>query len=458
MEFLPLFFDLKESTALVFGASDAAARKVEVLLKAKCRVSLVAESLNKSLHEHLDSPLFTHFSNDDGLWDVAHIVIAATDKSSVDEKISETAKAKKLPVNVVNRADLSTFVFPSIIDRSPIIAAVSSSGELPVLTRLLRNRLEATIPHAFGRLAIIARKYRTEVKQQITSINTRRNFWENVLEGRFADLVFSGQEEAAENELKTKLAQQLSEKNQVEGEVYLVGAGPGDPDLLTFKALRLIRQADVVLYDRLVSEPILALVRQDAEKINVGKERANHLVPQDSINSLLVQYAKKGKRVLRLKGGDPFIFGRGGEEIETLAAENIPFQVVPGITAASGCASYAGIPLTHRDYSQSCTFVTGQLKEGELDLNWPALVQPRQTIVVYMGLAGLPVLSQKLQQHGLAPDTPAALVQQGTTEHQKVWVSTISELPEVAEREQPAAPTLVIIGDVVKLQKSLSWF
>ncbi len=459
MDFLPLFFDLKQSTALVFGASDAAARKVEILLKANCRVVLVTETLNTSLKGYLDSPLFEHYlALNDSLWDSANIVIAATDDASVDEQISDQAKSLKIPVNVVNRADLSNFVFPSIIDRSPIIAAVSSSGELPVLTRLLRNRLEASIPHAFGRLAIIARKYRNEVKQQITAINTRRQFWESVLEGRFADLVFSGQEEAAEDELKAKLNQQLSDKNQVDGEVYLVGAGPGDPDLLTFKALRLIRQADIVLYDRLVSEPILALVRQDAEKVNVGKERSNHLVPQDSINELLVQYAKEGKRVLRLKGGDPFIFGRGGEEIETLAEQGVSFQVVPGITAASGCAAYSGIPLTHRDYSQSVRFVTGHLKNDTCDLPWSEFVQENQTLVFYMGLTGLPTICRSLIEHGMSENKPIALISKGTTRFQKVLSGTLATISELADQEQISAPTLIIIGDVVNLREKLQWF
>jgi uroporphyrin-III C-methyltransferase/precorrin-2 dehydrogenase/sirohydrochlorin ferrochelatase len=269
--------------------------------------------------------------------------------------------------------------------------------------------------------------------------------------------MLAGREDLAEHLLQQALNKE-SDDSLGQGEVYLVGAGPGDPDLLTFKALRLMQQADIVFYDRLVSEEVMSLVRREAERVYVGKQRAWHAVRQDEINQLLVEHAKQGKRVLRLKGGDPFIFGRGGEEIQTLASENIPFQVVPGVTAASGCANYAGIPLTHRDYAQSCTFVTGQLKQGELDLNWSALVQPNQTVVVYMGLAGLPTLSKQLMAHGLSSDMPAALIQKGTTADQKVWVSTIGELPAVAEKEQPEAPTLVIIGEVVKLHDDLAWF
>jgi uroporphyrin-III C-methyltransferase/precorrin-2 dehydrogenase/sirohydrochlorin ferrochelatase len=305
-------------------------------------------------------------------------------------------------------------------------------------------------------LGQLASRYREAVKDKFASLTQRRRFWDKVISGKIADHVLAGRDETAEQALQSLLADTDSEALQ-QGEVYLVGAGPGDPELLTFKALRLMQQADVVFYDRLVSKEVLALARKEAEMVYVGKQRAWHAVRQDEINRLLLEHAKQGKRVLRLKGGDPFIFGRGGEEIDRLAEENIPFQVVPGVTAASGCASYAGIPLTHRDYAQSCVFVTGQLKQGELDLNWTALVQPNQTVVVYMGLVGLAELSQKLIAHGMAPTMPAALVQQGTTANQKVWVSTIADLPKLAEQEQPQAPTLIIIGEVTRLHHSLAW-
>jgi len=459
MEYLPLFVDLKGRCCLVVGGGDIAARKSGLLLKAQATVTIVSPAVSATTQALIDAGKVTWLKAKFAAEHLQNklLVIAATDNETVNRDVHAQAKAQNILVNVADCPELCDFILPSILDRSPIVVAVSSGGKSPILARQLRARLETLIPPTYGRLADLVGRYRQAVQDKLPKISMRRRFWESVLQGKVADHVLAGRDEVGEQTLQAILDETQTEDHQ-QGEVYLVGAGPGDPELLTFKALRLMQQADVVFYDRLVSKEVLALVRKEAEQVYVGKQRDWHAVRQEEINQLLLEHAQQGKRVLRLKGGDPFIFGRGGEEIETLAAENIPFQVVPGITAASGCASYAGIPLTHRDYSQSCTFVTGQLKHGELDLNWPALVQPRQTVVVYMGLAGLPVLSQKLQQHGLAPDTPAALVQQGTTEHQKVWVSTISELPEVAEREQPAAPTLVIIGDVVKLQKSLSWF
>ena len=459
MDFLPLFFDLKQSSALIFGDTPSAARKVEVLLRAKCRCYLIAATIEEAGLKSLEgNENFIHVvSVTESLWDSAQLMVAATGNSATDEQLSLEAKKRKLPINVVNRADLSSFIFPSIIDRSPLIAAVSSSGELPILTRLMRSRLESSIPHAFGRLATIASEYRDQVKTSLKGINARRRFWEKHLEGQFADLVYSGREQEAEATLKSAIASIDSGELTNDGEVYLVGAGPGDPDLLTFKALRLIRQADIVLYDRLVSEPILKLVRQDAELINVGKERSNHLVPQESINDLLVRHAKNGKRVLRLKGGDPFIFGRGGEEIESLAEEGVDFQVVPGITAASGCSSYSGIPLTHRDYSQSVRFITGHLKNNTCDLPWNEFVQPNQTLVFYMGLTGLPIIAQSLIEHGKPQSTPIALISKGTTREQLVVTATLDTIVKVVEDAKLAAPTLIIIGEVVNLRDKLSW-
>ncbi|MCB1877708.1 MAG: uroporphyrinogen-III C-methyltransferase, partial [Chromatiales bacterium] len=313
------------------------------------------------------------------------------------------------------------------------------------------------IPAAYGRLSSLAESFRDRVKQHFKHPPQRRIFWERILQGPVAEMVFAGQERAARETLERKLALADPEHTSA-GEVYLIGGGPGDPDLLTFRALRLMQQSDVIVYDRLVSKAVLELTRRDAERIYVGKERDNHAVPQEEINVLLARLAKQGKRVCRLKGGDPFIFGRGGEEIETLVDEGVPFQVVPGITAAAGAASYAGIPLTHRDFSQSCLFVTGHLKDGTMDLNWDMLAQPHQTVVFYMGLVGLPVICEKLIEHGVSPDMPIALVQQATTPKQKVFTGTLATMPEIVKRDKPKPPTLIIVGEVVQLQDRLSWF
>jgi len=370
-------------------------------------------------------------------------------------QVSEAARARNIPVNVVDDPELCSFIMPAILDRSPLMVAFSSGGASPVLTRMMRGKLETMIPQNYSRLAAFAERFRELVKQRVTNPVKRRIFWENALEGVIAEKVLTGDEDSAEKTLQQLLA---DEDNIEHGEVYLVGAGPGDPDLLTFRALRLLQKADVVVYDNLVSKPILEMARRDAERIYVGKKRNDHTLPQEDINQLLVRLAKQGKRVLRLKGGDPFIFGRGGEEIETLAGHGIPFQVVPGITAASGVASYAGIPLTHRDHAQSCIFVTGHLKDGTMNLDWNALARPKQTVVVYMGLHGLETLCAELIKHGMPAVTPIAIVQQGTTRNQRVITGTLATLPKDPEVAELHAPTLIIVGGVVTLRQKLSWF
>jgi uroporphyrin-III C-methyltransferase/precorrin-2 dehydrogenase/sirohydrochlorin ferrochelatase len=383
------------------------------------------------------------------------LAIAATGDQEVDRAVAAAARARRIPVNVVDQPMLCSFILPSIVERAPLIVAVSSGWASPVLARLLRARLESMIPAAYGRLAALAAEFRDRVKARFKGAE-RRRFWERALQGPIAELVLAGRDAEARRALAAAIDDTRLAFSG--GEVSLVGAGPGDPDLLTFRALRLMQQADVVVYDRLVSKPVLDLVRLEAERIYAGKERANHTLPQEDINALLVRLAREGKRVVRLKGGDPFIFGRGGEEIDTLAAEGIPFQVVPGITAAAGCASYAGIPLTHRDCAQSVVFVTGHLRDGSLDLNWRALVQPRQTIVFYMGLLALDQLCARLVEHGLPAATPAALVQAGTTPQQRVLTGTLKTLPGIVRSSEVKAPTLIIIGEVVRLRERLKWF
>lgn len=458
MDYLPIFISIRNKPCVVVGGGEVAARKVTLLRQAGASVLVVAPQLAESLAQQVAQGDVRHrageFAADD--LDGAHLVIAATDNEEVNHKVAQAAEARRIPVNVVDSPALCSFVMPAIIDRSPLVLAVSSGGAAPVLARLLRARLESLIPASYGRLARLAGQFRDQVKRRFTRSADRRIFWEKILQGPIAELVYSGQDAAAETALQKAIDSESGAPNQ--GEVYLVGGGPGDPDLLTFRALRLMQQADVVVYDRLVAPPVLELVRRDAERIYVGKERNNHALRQEEINALLVRLAREGKRVVRLKGGDPFIFGRGGEEIATLAAEGIPFQVVPGITAAAGCAAYSGIPLTHRDHSQSVVFVTGHLQDGSVDLNWKALAHPQQTVVFYMGLHGVPTICRELVNHGLPASTPVALVQQGTTPNQRVFTSTLQALPELVRKEDIKPPTLIIVGTVVELHNQLKWF
>lgn len=454
MDFLPIFANVKDKLCLVVGGGAVAARKAGVLLEAGAKVRVVAPEIDDAL-KHAQGVEAVAARFEERHLDGITLVIAATDDQEVNKRVSQLAQARKLPVNVVDDPELCSFIMPAILDRSPLMVAFSSGGASPVLTRMMRGKLETVIPHNYSRLAAFAERFRETVKQRITEPAKRRIFWENVFEGVAAEKVLAGDEHGAE----ALLQQMLKDENNIQrGEVYLVGAGPGDPDLLTFRALRLMQKADVVVYDNLVSKPIVEMTRRDAERIYVGKKCADHTLRQEQINELLVRLAQQGRRVLRLKGGDPFIFGRGGEEIETLAAEGIPFQVVPGITAASGVASYAGIPLTHRDHAQSCVFVTGHLKDGSMNLDWEQLARPRQTVVVYMGLQGLDTLCAKLVEHGLPDSTPIAIVQQGTTPNQRVLTGTLATLPGIAAREQPQAPTLIIVGGVVTLHAKLAWF
>ncbi|MDH5552772.1 MAG: siroheme synthase CysG [Nitrosomonas sp.] len=458
MNYLPIFINIKNQNCLVVGGGEVATRKVMLLLQAGARVSVVSPELDKNLEVLLSRGEISHsaerFSSD--CLEGVVLVIAATNDRVTNQQVSELTKKRHVPVNVVDNPDLCSFIMPSIVDRSPMLIAISSGGQSPVLARLLRAHLETTIPATYARLTTIAGKFRQQVRKHFSHVEKRRFFWEKVLQGPFAEMVHAGKDKAAEDYLLRTLKDEKDEASQ--GEVYLVGAGPGNPDLLTFRALRLMQQADVVVYDRLVSPAILDMVRRDASRIYAGKERSKHTLPQESINHLLVRLAKEGKRVLRLKGGDPFIFGRGGEEIETLSAHNVSFQVVPGITAASGVASYAGIPLTHRDYAQSCIFVTGHLKNDTIDLDWPSLARPNQTIVIYMGLLGLPHLCQQLIVHGLPETTPAAIIQQGTTQKQKTVVGTLQTLPALTVTANLTPPTLIIVGNVVKLHQKLAWF
>ena len=458
MEYFPVFLDLKNRLCLLVGGGDIATRKGRLLSKAGARLRVVAPEISSELRELVaqnNGELHEREYQTSDLNDCV-IAIAATDIETLNEQISADAQARNLPVNVVDSPALCTYITPAIIDRSPLVIAISSGGESPVLARLIRAKLETLIPSSYGRLAQIASSWRDRVKARFDDGDSRRRFWEKILQGPAAELALNGQETAAENIIATEIAKE--DQTITQGEVYLVGGGPGDPELLTLRALRLMQQADVVLYDRLVSDGVMELVRRDAERIYVGKRRSEHAMEQENINQLLVDLAKEGKRVLRLKGGDPFIFGRGGEEIELLAQNNIPFQVVPGITAASGCSAYAGIPLTHRDYAQSVRFVTGHLKSDNTNLQWPELANPTQTLVFYMGLVGLKEICESLISHGRSPQTPVALIEKGTTQEQRVLIADLQSIADVVAANDVHAPTLFIVGEVVKLHDSLKWF
>ena len=459
MNYLPLFIDTSGKKCLIVGGGKVASRKLIPILESNMTVNMISSDIADEILEIIKNKKnFTYEQRNFEEKDINNqfLIIAATNDKSINSLIAKLAKEKNILVNMAEDSIKGNVLIPSVVDRSPIKIAISSGAASPILTRLVKTKLETIIPYAFSKLADVMMEYRAKVKEKYSSIKERRNFWETFLDGPLSEMVLSGHIEKA----KKILDKSLKEKNipSNTGEVYLVGAGPGDPELLSFKALRLMQKADVVIYDRLVSEPIMNLIRQDAEKIYVGKQRADHAMPQENINQLLARLAIEGKKVLRLKGGDPFIFGRGGEEIESLINDDIPFQIVPGITAASGCASYAGIPLTHRDYSQACIFVTGHLRDGTVNLNWKMLAHEKQTLVFYMGMHGSKVICEELIKHGLKATSPAALIVKGPTADQEVIIGDLSNMPKIILENKIIPPTLLIIGDVVKLHNKLKWF
>ncbi|GLS92312.1 siroheme synthase 3 [Psychromonas marina] len=454
MDYLPIFTKLENRPCLVIGGGEIALRKVHLLLKAGANVTVCSLAFHAKLQEKADvgQIKIIQGSFSESLLDDKWLVIAATNQKDVNKQVAESANSRQQMVNVVDDPTLSSFIMPSIVDRSPIIVAISSGGKAPVLARLIRERLEALLPMHIGRLATISGEFRHHVKKAIKSVSLRRRYWEKLFgNGQLGRLLQKGQTQDAIALMERSLTEEVTK-----GDVALVGAGPGDPSLLTLKALQLMQQADVVLYDRLVSSEILDLVRRDADLISVGKEAGNHEVAQSRTNQMLVEFAQQGKKVVRLKGGDSFIFGRGGEELEELVESNVDFQVVPGITAASGCSAYAGIPLTHRDYAQSVTFVTGHRKQDGKELNWQALASKNQTLVVYMGLIQAEEIQAQLLQYGRGEDTPVALINKGTTSDQHVVIGKLSELTQLGGGLK--GPTLMIIGEVVSLADKLAWY
>ncbi len=454
MEYLPIFVDLKHRPVLVVGGGDVAARKISLLHRAGATISVVAKTLSEEL-QHLHEQQHFHWLSQE--FDASHLdnvflVIAATDNHPLNAQIFQAANQRHVLANVVDDRQRCSFIFPSIVDRSPLIVAVSSGGQAPVLARLVREKLEALLPTSLGLMAQVAGGWREKVKQRFQKIADRRRFWENAFSGRFASLIATGKTEQAEQHL----ADELADGQAGEGEVTLVGAGPGDAGLLTLRGLQVIQQADVVLYDHLVSDEVLDLVRRDADKICVGKRAGAHSVAQEETNKLLVTLAQQGKRVVRLKGGDPFIFGRGGEELEVLVDAGIPFQVVPGITAAAGATAYAGIPLTHREHSQSVLFITGHCRPDGDALDWATLARTRQTLAIYMGTVKAAEIKQQLIAHGRSAHTPIAAIGRGTRADQVVLTGTLEQLDELAL--QVPSPALLVIGEVAALHHRLAWF
>lgn len=454
MDHLPIFCQLRQRDCLLVGGGDVAERKARLLLDAGANVTVNALDFTPQFQVWADSQMLTLVQGEfiPSLLDTCWLAIAATDNETVNQQVSDAAEARRIFCNVVDAPRQASFIMPSIIDRSPLMVAVSSGGTSPVLARLLREKLESVLPLHLGQLARYAGHLRARVKQQFASVGERRRFWEKLfVNDRLAQSLANDDRQAVADTTEQLLTEPLEHR----GEVVLVGAGPGDAGLLTLKGLQQIQQADVVVYDRLVSDDIMNLVRRDADRVFVGKRSGYHCVPQEEINQILLREAQKGKRVVRLKGGDPFIFGRGGEELETLCEAGIPFSVVPGITAASGCSAYSGIPLTHRDFAQGVRLVTGHLKTGG-ELDWANLAVEKQTLVFYMGLNQAPAIREKLIAQGMAEDMPAAIVENGTAVSQKVVSGTLGQLDILAQ--QMASPALIIVGRVVGLRDKLNWF
>jgi uroporphyrin-III C-methyltransferase/precorrin-2 dehydrogenase/sirohydrochlorin ferrochelatase len=454
MNWLPLLHRATDISFIIFGGGQVAQRKVQTLLKFNCSVRIISPEINPYLTQLVEAGKLQHVCclAQESQVEANHCIVAATNDKAVNQQIVQWAREKQCLISAADAPQNSDFIFPAIIDRNPVTIAISSSSQSPALTRYLRNQLESLIPSRIPQLAKFVSNLRVSLRNSVATSIERQKLWRSLMSSAMPNLVLAGKEEQA-----YKVSQQVIGGDNSIGQVFLVGAGPGDPELLTLKAVRLIQQADIVFYDRLVSPAIMEYCNPNAEMHYIGKAKSDHAVPQEGINQLLVDHAKLGKTVLRLKGGDPFIFGRGGEEIETLAEQDVPFQVVPGITAASGCSSYAGIPLTHRDYAQSVRFVTGHLKDGTANLPWQELIHPQQTLVIYMGLTGIRHISQQLINHGMPESTPIALIEKGTQPEQKVYTSTLKEIGSVIESTEISAPTLTIIGDVVNLHEKLNW-
>ncbi len=464
MDYLPIFVNVKNQHCLIIGGGEVAARKADLFIKSGAIVTVISPKLKTEMKRHLSLGKITWHPQKFSTQEMTRLknknkpkyVISATDETAVNQAVYHYCQTAEIPVNVADQTEYCDFILPAIIERSPITIAVSTGGRSPVLARLMKAKLEALIPAGFGRLADILGRYRNQVKQTITGTEKRKVFWETLLQSSFVDKATQGRAEEAEKILQEQIAK-IAKTGQAlpTGEVYLIGAGPGDPDLMTFKGLRLLQQADVVLYDRLVAPEIVEMARREAERIYVGKKDKHHAIPQKDISQLMVKLAKQGKRVARLKGGDPYIFGRGAEEAEILAKNNIVFEVVPGITAAAGCSAYAGFPLTHREFSQSVSLITGHQQEGESEIDYARLANNSDTMVFYMGIKNSAKIQTGLLQQGMSKSLPVAIIEKGTTPQQRTFITTLEKLTDTIEKNLIKPPAIFIIGNVVKIRERL---
>jgi len=462
----PAFLDLRGRPVLVVGGGAVARRKIAALLPTGAEVRVGAPALDPEVAALVDTGRIVHldgrFRADwlDDIW----LVIAATDETDTNRTVAEAANARRIWANVVDDAPLCSFQVPARIERGPLQIAISSGGGAPMLARHLRERLETDLDESLGALGTLLVRHRRRIRAQIPDTGARRRFFDAVMRSDIQTLLRRGDTDAAERTLLTMIGSASSNTSNIapgtatQGRVALVGAGPGDPGLLTLRGLRLLNEADVILHDRLVSAEVLDLARRDAERIEVGKESGHHHVPQEGIHALMLEHARAGKRVVRLKGGDAFIFGRGGEELEFLRAHGIGYEVVPGITAALACAAYAGIPLTHRDHAQSVRFVTAHAKNEDDGLDWAGFAREKQTLAFYMGVSGLERVRTRLLAHGRAASTPCALVENGSRPEQRVIVGTLDDLPALARRHEVRSPALLFVGEVAALAAQLYWY
>jgi uroporphyrin-III C-methyltransferase/precorrin-2 dehydrogenase/sirohydrochlorin ferrochelatase len=459
MEYLPVGWRVRQQWVLIAGGGEAALGVARRLHDAGACLRVVALAVNEELAWLTAQSGGMVIQREYARVDLDDMVLAvgADDDAALNQALATDAADKGCPVHVVERPELSSLDFPALIDRDPLLIGVHTGEAGPVLREWIRAQIESWLPARWGGVARLPGEFRERLAEKLPERSARQRFWRRVLHSPVVEQILAGQESSARQQLEA--AVDAADASTLSGgEVYLVGAGPGDPDLMTFRGLRLLQKADIVLHDRLIPDEILAFARDGAEKLYVGKARDTHSLPQANINDLLVHYARQGFNVCRLKGGDPFIFGRGGEELEKVAEAGIDFQVVPGITAASGCSTYAGIPLTHRDHAQSVRFVTGHRKQGGAELDWAALIQPAETLVFYMGLVSLPDIADGLIRNGMDAATPAALVSRGTLDTQDVVVGTLGDLPDEVARREVHAPTVIIVGDVVELYPRYQWF